>query len=167
MSLIHKLHKTALDISLIFIRNNVPNDISCIVFNFLEEDIKQQENKNYLTNKVKQFVNRDFHKYNKKVKIGAIIAFDQLPGKLAELYEINNNAYKKIYSKLAAEISSTFIYKNFEKNDDVNIREWYYILMPFVNINDKQNIQISLDFQFFKFQSIKLRAIKYIIYLYF
>jgi hypothetical protein len=87
----------------------------------------------------------DFHKYNKKVKIGAIIAFDQLPGKLAELYEINNNAYKKIYSKLAAEISSTFIYKNFEKNDDVNIREWYYILMPFVNINDKQNIQISLD----------------------
>jgi len=51
------IHKTALDISLIFIRNNVPNDISCIVFNFLEEDIKQQENKNYLTNKVKQFVN--------------------------------------------------------------------------------------------------------------
>ena len=65
MSLIHKLHKTALDISLIFIRNNVPNDISCIVFNFLEEDIKQQENKKYLSNKVKLFVNRDSHKYKK------------------------------------------------------------------------------------------------------
>jgi hypothetical protein len=59
------LHKTALDISLIFIRNNVPNDISFIVFNFLEEDIKQQENKKYLSNKVKQFVNRDSHEYKK------------------------------------------------------------------------------------------------------
>jgi|DEB0MinimDraft_4_1074332.scaffolds.fasta_scaffold05936_7 hypothetical protein len=95
----------------------------------------------------------DFDKYNKKIKIGAIIAFDQLPGKFAELYEINNNAYKKIYSKIAAEISCTFIYKNLKKNDDISIREWYYILMPFININDKQNIQLSIDIMKLMYQN--------------
>ena len=60
----HKMYlltETALNISLIFIRNNIPNDISFSVFKFLEEDIKKQKNKYYLSNKVKLFVNMDSH----------------------------------------------------------------------------------------------------------
>ena len=90
---------------------------------------------------------------SKEVQIGAIIAYDQIPRHFMRISDIKDISYANVYSKIAAEISLTFmtnVYGNCPEYENISIAEWCFILMPFRHLNRKIKIQRSIDFMISK-----------------
>lgn len=117
---------------------------------------KNPENDKYLTNKyfhnIKYAFGCDYEglkKEDKEVQIGAIIAYDQIPRHFMRISNINDVSYPNIYSKIAAEISLTFmsdVYGNSSEYENISIAEWCFIFLPFRHLKDKIKIQRIIDF---------------------
>jgi hypothetical protein len=105
------------------------------------------------------FVNKYFHdikfafeydinslkKYDKEVQIGFIIAYDQLSKPFCEKHNIDDISYSQIYSRIAEKMSITFLHDDSYKYYDLNVQDWYYILMPFVHLDSKSNLKTGLE----------------------
>lgn len=121
---------------------------------------KNPENDKYLTYKYFHDIKFAFEcdieslkKESKEVQIGAIIAYDQIPRHFMRISNIEDESYPNIYSKVAAEISLTFmtnVYKNSPEYENISIAEWCFILLPFRHLNDKIKIKRSIDFMISK-----------------
>lgn len=121
---------------------------------------KKLENDRYLTDKyfhdIKDVfeVDIDYLKQqDKEVQIGAIIAYDQLPRHFCRISNISDVSYSNIFSKIAAQISITFmseVYGKTNEYNDITVAEWCFILLPFRHLKDNIKIQNSIDFMISK-----------------
>ena len=89
---------------------------------------------------------------NKKMCIGAIIAYDQIPRHHNRISKIDCDAY----SQIAKEISTNLIlYLNQDTNRIQSMRanEWCFVFLPFRHVRDLRKMNGIIDFIIFKYNT--------------
>ena len=125
---------------------------------------KKPENDHYLSDKYFEHIKFAFDcdienlkKQNMNVKIGAIIAYDQLPRHFNRIYNITSIEYSNVYSKIAADISLSIMAEVYGKTnlyDNISIAEWCFIFMPFRHLKEVSKIEKCIDFMLSKYNNV-------------
>ena len=127
---------------------------------------KKPEDDQYLSNKYFEHIKFAFDcdienlkKQNIDARVGAIIAYDQLPRHFNRIFKITGVEYSNVYSKIAAEISLSIMAEVCGKSityDNISIAEWCFILMPFRHLKDVSKIKKCIDFMLSKHNNVNI-----------
>lgn len=96
---------------------------------------------------------------NKKMCIGAIIAYDQIPRHHNRISNIDCNAYSQIAKELSTNLIS-HLNQDTDLIQSMVANEWCFVLLPFRHVRDLQKMNGIIEFIIFKYNTCNVSSEK-------